>query len=113
MKVFRVLLIVFGISFCTSTNQSQARPFAFFNYQTQFDGSDLVVIATPTAKTTDTNERSLDFGVSRTNKDGKQVRAQSIGVETVFRVSVVLKGDNTLKKFTLHHYRVDLPETVI
>jgi hypothetical protein len=37
--------------------------------------------------------------------NGKQSRIKSIGVETVFAVSAVLKGDSTLKQFTLHHYR--------
>lgn len=38
-------------------------------------------------------------------KDGKQGSIKSIGVETVFVVSAVLKGDASLKRFTLHHYR--------
>ena len=32
-------------------------------------------------------------------------QAKSIGVETVFVVSAVFKGDAGLKRFTLHHYR--------
>lgn len=81
-----------------------ARPIATINYQQQFDQSDLVVIATPTAKTGDTAERSLILNIYR-DSAGKQVPVDSIGVETPFRVAVVLKGDKALKQFTLHHYR--------
>jgi len=42
-------------------------------------------------------------------KDGKQSAIKSIGVETVFAVSAVLKGDATVKQFTLHHYREAKP----
>jgi len=76
------------------------------NYQKEFNASDLVVIATPTAQMKDTQERSLILNIYRQDKDGKQVPVPSIGVETPFSVSVVLKGDKALKQLTLHHYRV-------
>jgi hypothetical protein len=67
--------------------------------------SDLVVIANPTSKTADTSEESSLPGIWMQESDGKQSRIKSIGVETVFAVSAFLKGDLTLKQFTLHHYR--------
>jgi hypothetical protein len=83
----------------------QARPMAIINYQRQFDQSDLVVIATPTAKTADTSERSLILNIYRQDRDGKQIPVESVGVETPCRIAAVLKGDKALKQFTLHHYR--------
>lgn len=68
------------------------------DYRTQFDNSDFVVIATPLADTTDTSEHSLVPGIG-----------EAVGVETPFRVSVVLKGDVNVRSFTLYHYREASP----
>jgi hypothetical protein len=75
------------------------------NYQQMFEKSDVVVIATPKSKTTDTKEQTFLPNIWLQDKDGKQSKTKSIGVETVFAVSAVLKGDATIKQFTLHHYR--------
>jgi len=56
-------------------------------------------------KTTDTKEQAFLPGIWLRDKDGKQSNIKSIGVDTVFAVSAVLKGDATVKQFTLHHYR--------
>jgi hypothetical protein len=75
------------------------------SYQEMLAKSDLVVIATPTSKTTDTKEQAFLPGIWLQDKDGRQSKDESIGVETVFAISAVLKGDKTVKQFTLHHYR--------
>ena len=64
-----------------------------------------MVIATPKSKTTDTKEQAFLPGIWQQDNNGRQSRVESIGVETVFAVSAVLKGDKATKQFTLHHYR--------
>ena len=96
-------LLVFGYLTVSAVLVS-ARPVRFVSYQELFDKSDLVVIATPTL-TTDTKEKTNLPGVSVTNADNKPSGLEVVGVETKFRVSVVLKGDKTLQDFTMHHYR--------
>jgi hypothetical protein len=105
MNVLRLVLVVAAISFCALPNQSQARVMAVLSYQEMLEKSDLVVIASPENKTTDTKEQAFLPGIWQRDKDGKQSKMKSIGVETVFAVSAVLKGDATVKQFTLHHYR--------
>lgn len=112
MRRFWVIMSV-AIFACALIGQAQARPLAEINYPKEFNESDLVVIATPTSRTTDTNERSLILDIYRQDKDGKQVPVPSIGVETPFRISLVLKGDSTLTQFTLHHYRLAQAEAVV
>jgi hypothetical protein len=113
MKVFRIALMAVSVLLCAISSQAQARPVPAINYQREFNESDLVVIATSTTRPTDTNERSFILNIYRPNKDGKQVPVQSIGVETRFRVSLVLKGEKSIKQFTLHHYRVADPAMCI
>jgi hypothetical protein len=84
---------------------AQARITRVLSYQEMFAKSDLVVIANPINKTTDTKERAFLPGIFQQEKDGSQSKVESIGVETVFAVSVVLKGNATVKQFKLHHYR--------
>lgn len=85
--------------------QSQARPVTVPGYQQLLDRSDLVVIAVPRTKTTDTKEWAFLPNMSRQDKDGLHHKIKSVGVETAFAVSAVLKGDKTVKIFALHHYR--------
>lgn len=65
-------------------------------YQELFDAADLVVIGVPEA-TADTTEKigQPDWIVP------------VVGVTTEFQVSGVMKGDRTLKKVVLHHYRYE------
>jgi hypothetical protein len=105
MNVVRFVLMAATIVFCAMPNQSHAREMVVLSYQEMLEKSDLVVIATPKSKTTDTEEQALLPGIWLQDKDGKQSKIKSIGVETVFAVSAVLKGDATVKQFTLHHYR--------
>ena len=75
------------------------------SYKELFEKSDLVVIATPKTKTTDTKECAYLPNIMRLDGNGNESRVGSIGVETVFAVAAVLKGEKTIKDFTLHHYR--------
>jgi hypothetical protein len=93
MKIMR--LLVFPISLLiVSASIATARVVSIWSYQELLDKSDLVVIATPTASN-DTQERNLP------GFEDQPV----VGVETRFKVSAVIKGDQALKDFVLHHYR--------
>jgi hypothetical protein len=105
MKVLRFVLMAVTILFCTTPEQSRAREMLVLTYQEMLAKSDLVVIATPRSKTADTSERAFLPNIWFQDKDGRRSKVDSIGVETVFAVSAVLKGDLTDKQFTLHHYR--------
>jgi hypothetical protein len=76
-----------------------ARLMGSWSYQQLLDKSDLVVVATPTVTNDTQEERDLPGYTA--------IRA--IGVETQFKVSVVLKGDKVIKDFVLHHYRAPQP----
>jgi hypothetical protein len=88
-----------------------ARLLYWWSDEELLDKSDLVLIATPTA-TKDTRERIDLPGIISVGPGGKETGVPAIGVETMFRVSAVLKGDKAIKEFVLHHYRepeTDLP----
>ena len=74
-----------------------ARAIAAWSYQKLLDKSDVVVIATPTARS-DSTESLKDL-----ERSGQPV----IGVETKFTVSAVLKGEMEIRTLVLHHYRDD------
>jgi hypothetical protein len=76
---------------CSSLGQ--ARLTDGLTYQEMFDKAELVVIAR-VAQSKDTPERSrlLDLEV--------------VGVTTEFTTRLTLKGDPSVKKFDLHHYRL-------
>ena len=105
MRRFRLTVsaaLILMLIFC---GQAQARKLLVLSYQEMFSKSDLVVVAKAESKTTDTSEEGVLPGIWEQEKGGKPVQIKSIGVETVFVVSAVLKGDAELKHFTLHHYR--------
>ena len=77
-----------------STDIVAARAIRIWSYQELLDKSDLVVIASPTANK-DTREH-----IDLPGFDGQRV----VGVETRFTVSAVLKGDQKMKDFVVHHY---------
>ena len=89
---------------CIST-PSQAREIAGHNYQELLDRSDLVVIAMPTTKTTDTNEATFFPDLLHFDAKGRKTRVRATGVETRFECVANLKGDSAVKHFVLHHYR--------
>jgi hypothetical protein len=105
MNASRFVVMTAAVLYCVAPNQSQARKMLILSYQQMLEKSDVVVIATPKSKTTDTEEEAFLPNIWQQDKDGKQSKIKSIGVETVFAVSAVLKGDATIKQFTLHHYR--------
>jgi hypothetical protein len=105
LNALRFVATTAAILFCAAPNQSQARKMVVLSYQQMLEKSDVVLIATPQTKTTDTKEQAFLPGIWLPDNDGKQSKIKSIGVETVFAVSAVLKGDATVKQFTLHHYR--------
>lgn len=84
---------------------AQARLVSWLSYREILAKSDLVVIANPLNKTANTKERSVLPGISQQDQQGRQGKIESVGVETVFTVLAVLKGNPTIRRFTLHHYR--------
>ncbi|MGO9208984.1 MAG: hypothetical protein ACLPXM_15710 [Terriglobales bacterium] len=97
----RLLIIVL----CLGLSESHARLISVLSYQQLFDRSDLVVIGVPVSKTADTKERSALPNIVRQDPDGTKHPITAIGVETSFRVCLVLKGDKDMRKLVLHHYR--------
>ena len=90
MNVFRFVLKTATILLLVIPTQTQAREILVLSYQEMLAKSDLVVIANPITETTDTKEEAFLPGIWLQEKDGKQSRIESIGVETVFTVSAVL-----------------------
>jgi len=112
MNVFRFVFKIVTIAtilLLFIPEQVHARIVWVPSYKEMLAKSDLVVIANPISKTTDTKEESFLPGIRQTEKDGKQHRIGSIGVETVFAVLAVLKGNAAVKQVTLHHYREAQP----
>jgi hypothetical protein len=75
------------------------------SYQELLDKSDLVIIATPITKTTDTKEESFLPNIFNQEKDGTKSKVSAVGVETTFKVCAVLKGEKRSQQVVLHHYR--------
>lgn len=73
-----------------------------FTLSTLFQKAEFIVVAYPLTKTIDTNERGF-FPYLQDGVTGQKEPA--IGVETLFKVVYVLKGDRRVKQFLLHHYR--------
>lgn len=105
MRASRFVVMTAAVLYCFAPNHSPARGMIVLSYQQMLEKSDVVVIATPMSKTTDTKEQAFLPNIWRQDKDGKQSKIESIGVETVFSVSALLKGGATIKQITLHHYR--------
>ena len=82
------------------SNVLDARIVVAWTDQQLLDKSDLVVIAVPAANR-DTEEHGPLPG---------DARQPVIGVQTDFAVTSVLKGAQTTKSVTLHHYRPDKME---
>jgi len=78
-------------------------------YDELFEKSDLIVIARPVTKTTDTEERNYFDGVVQINANGQRNNPAAIGVETTFNVIKIIKGNGGVKQFILHHYREATP----
>src|SRR5689334_4304386 len=83
---------------------AQARLMKSWSYQELYDQSDLVVIAKPIS-TQDTTEKATLPNIA------PDVRV--VGLSTEFDVSLVMKGDKSVKKTTLHHYRLADPKQLL
>ena len=59
MNVLRIVTMAAAILFCAMPNQSQARQMVVLSYQEMLEKSDLVVIAAPKSKTTDTKRTGV------------------------------------------------------
>ncbi|MGJ5817708.1 hypothetical protein [Paludibaculum fermentans] len=84
---------------------AEARAVRIVSYQELLDKSDLVAIATASGRTTDTAQEIHLPGFSTIDAQGQVTQVKCRAVETQFVVSVVLKGDRSIQKFTLHHAR--------
>jgi hypothetical protein len=100
-------LICFFVLFAQTS--LQARFVNEMPFDTQKKEADLIVIATPT-KTVNTDElwsypdvKTISFDPK--TKEKTVTDTKGLGVETTFRVLAILKGDEEIKNFVLHHYR--------
>jgi hypothetical protein len=99
MKTLITSLLILATAF-----MAQARFMRAWTYQELFHQADLVVIAKPVS-TQDTDERTV---LPQIAPD-----VHVIGQSTAFDISVVMKGDKSLKKFVLHHYRLANPKELL
>lgn len=105
MTRFAAAIAAFALCIAAPT---QAHIMSILTYDELFRGADLVVVAQPATKTTPTGERTQFPDLVTQNADGTQTPVPAIGVETVFEVQKVVKGDKHLKRFVLHHLE-DVP----
>lgn len=75
-----------------------------WSFQEMFTKSDLVVIAAPIA-TFETKEHTVLEDLSPL--------VPVVGLNTEFRVRLVLKGDNKIERFVFHHYKLEQKESMI
>ena len=109
MNISRAMIIAAVLACCVP--RSTARPIITLQYQELLNKSDMVVIATPLTKTVDTDEHLP--GIVSQDQYGTHSPVYSVGVETTFAVSAVLKGDTTVEAFVLHHYRTASKEPAV
>ncbi len=95
--LFAVCLSVGLASLC------DARPVRYWPYKQLTEEADLIVIATP-IKTEETGERINLPGIVRNNKP-----ISAVGINTIFTVLAVLKGDNDLENLVFFHLREAKP----
>jgi len=96
IKIVAVALLIFS-----TTCSVHARIFTIWNYQKLYDEADLVIIAKPIS-TKDTAEKTTIPNIAPA--------IPVVGLSTEFKISVVMKGDKSLKNVTLHHYRLTDPK---
>ena len=104
---------VIALSLCPIYS-APARLIGYISYDELFEKSNLIVIAQPTTKTADTEEKAFFPGVtliSGTNEHQMESPSPAVGVETKFNVIKIVKGDTDIKQFVLHHYREASPES--
>lgn len=106
MRLWRICLAV-AILAVYAAATAQARILEIFPYQMLLNKSDLVVIGQPVTKTADTSEKTYFVHIRNGND-----KIQAIGVETTFKVSLIIKGEVPSGSFILHHYRVANPQAL-
>jgi hypothetical protein len=99
MKRFIAVLLILATALL-----AQARLMKSWSYQELYDQSDLVVIAKPIS-TQDTTEKATLPNISPD--------VHVVGLSTEFDISLVMKGDKSAKKATLHHYRLADPKQLM
>jgi hypothetical protein len=104
VRLFRQISFAILSLACLSTS-SRARIIAGHDYRELLDRSDVVVIATPTATTTDTRERTFVPNFMHVDARGRHTTVRAIGVETHFECVAILKGNSSLRLFVLHYLR--------
>ena len=96
--------IITGFLILTAALLAQARKMRCWSYQEVYDQADLVVIAKPIS-TQDASEKAVLPNISPD--------VHVVGLSTEFATSVVMKGDKSLKKCVLHHYRLTNPKEMM
>lgn len=97
-KILACLLIV------TAALLVQARTMRTWSYQELYDQADLVAIA-KAISTQDITEEAVLPNIAPD--------VHVVGLSSEFDISVVMKGDRSIKKATLHHYRLDDPKQLV
>ena len=95
MKIITVTLLVFSMA-CSS----YARILYNWNYKSLYEQADLVIIGKPISSK-DTAEKATLPNIAPD--------VHVTGLSTEVEISVVMKGDKSLKKAVLHHYRLSDP----
>src|SRR2546427_8348483 len=96
--------IITALTILTVALLRQAREMTSWSYQELYDQADLVVIAKPIS-TQDASEKAVLPNISPD--------VHVVGSSTEFAISVVMKGDKSLKKCALHHYRLTNPKEMM
>jgi hypothetical protein len=90
-RIISSLLILAATTFVADARFIDARPF-----EEMEKTADIIVVAKPVS-TTDTDEQ--------TNLSSFKPPVPVVGLSSEFEVGLVLKGDSSLKKLVVHHYR--------
>jgi hypothetical protein len=93
-----------GFLIITAALLTQPRVIGAWSYQELYDQADLVVIAKPNS-IQETTEQAVLPNISPD--------VHAVGLSTEFDISVVMKGDKSLKKCVLHHYRLANPKEIV
>jgi hypothetical protein len=99
MKIFRPFINA-AVLLLVSAGIISARPVNYLSFQERLDKSDLIVVAKPIS-----TQEKAEQAVSPDFAPGTVV-----GLSTEFEVSLVVKGDKSLKRIVLHHYKFAKPE---
>ncbi len=78
MNILRAIFITVVMVSCIIPSQSQARLMTVLTYQELLNKSDLVIIAAPKSKTTDTKEEAFLPNIWRQDPEGKQSKRSSL-----------------------------------